>query len=192
MLYLTCWCRKRPSNIAQSLDTDVSFFPLPLAASYSGPSDMPEIKPIRQPRKVSGKSLQRRSRQNLRADYSSTIPIRQPETPAPRAAFRLASSAPSTYSPLNGPAPMNPSAAFAKMQKGGFKPRQTPARSMMNAAAAAAKEAEEAERARVRKDRSESTTPKPTGPSSALSNRLKDMTNRPAVGDANRGKKVKV
>lgn len=60
--------------------------------------------------------------------------------------------------------------------------------------AAAAKEAEEAEKARVRKDRSESTTPKPSGPgpSSALSSRIKDMTSRPGVEDANRGKKVRV
>lgn len=128
--------------------------------------------------------MQRRSRQNLRGDVSSTIPIRPAETP--RSARFTSASAPSTYSPLHTTL-QSPSAAFAKMNAGGFKPRQTPARTQMHAAAAAAKEAEEAERARVRKERSGSTTPGPSS-SSALTKKIKELPN----GDANKGKKPKV
>lgn len=182
MLYLTCWCRKRPSTVSPPLDADTSSFPLPLAASYSGPSPMVnDLKPPRKPRQMHARPTQRRSRPNLRNDFSSTIPIRQPETPRPG---RLASSAPSTYSPLS--IAQSPSAAFAKMNAGGFRPRQTPARSLINAAKEA-KEAEEAAaaRARVRKERSGSTTPGPsTG--SALSDKIKDLA------DVSKGKRLRV
>lgn len=188
VLYLTCWCRKRPSAIQTPIDSDVSSMPLPLSASYSGPSHMAEVKPARQPRRAVGRPMQRRSRPNLRADYTSTIPIRQPETPR---AGRFASSAPSTYSPLHLTA-ASPSAAFAKMHAGGFKPKQTPARSQMIAAREAqeAKEAREAKEAketqdRVRKERSGSTTPGPST-TSGLSDKVKGMVNH-----ASKGKRVK-
>jgi hypothetical protein len=71
------------------------------------------------------------------------------------------------------------------MNAGGFRPKQTPARSMMHAA----KEAEEAEQARIRKERSESTTP---GPSSGLSSRIKEMAKKTGVEDSTKGKRLRV
>lgn len=177
---MTCWCRKRHSAQSTPLDADPSTFPLPLAASYSGPPSTTDFKIPKGPRRQAGRPLQRRSRPNLKNDYSSTIPIRQPETPKHS---RFASSAPSVYSPLH--ANPSPSAVFAKMTAGGFRPKQTPARSLMQAA----KDAEEAEQARIRKERSESTTPGPSG--SALSARIKDMANKSGV-ESSKGKRVRV
>jgi hypothetical protein len=179
ILYMTCWCRKRPSTQSTPLDADPSTFPLPLAASYSGPPSTTDFKVPKGPRRQAGRPLQRRSRPNLKNDYSSTIPIRQPETPKYN---RFASSAPSVYSPMH--ATPSPSAAFAKMTAGGFRPKQTPARSLMQAA----KDAEESA-ARIRKERSGSSTPGPTG--SALSDRIKDMANKAGV-ESSKGKRVRV
>lgn len=166
------------------IDADSSSMPLPLAASYSGPSPDLEFKIPRGPRRSTGRLAARRSRQNLRNDHSSTIPIRQPETPR---GGRFASSAPSVYSPMH--ATPSPNAAFAKMTAGGFKPKQTPARSLM----LATREAKEAEEAKIRKERSESgsTTPGP-GSGAGLSSRIKDLVDRPGVASASKGKRVKV
>lgn len=181
---MTCWCRKRPSTASSPIDTDSSSMPLPLAASYSGPSPDLDFKIPKGPRRSNGRLAARRSRQNLRNDHSSTIPIRQPETPR---GGRFASSAPSVYSPMH--ATPSPNAAFAKMTAGGFKPKQTPARSLM----LATKEAQEAQEAKIRKERSESgsTTPGPSS-GSGLSSRIKDLVNRPGVASASKGKRVKV
>jgi len=108
------------------------------------------------------------------------------ETPRPS---RLASSAPSTYAT---PSPQVQQAAMAKMTAGGFKPRQTPARVLLNAAAAShrqetidltspVKSGISAER--VRKERSESATPVP---SNALLDNIVNVDKNAA------GKRVKV
>jgi len=176
---MTCWCRKQHSAISTPQDGDPSTFPLPLAASYSGPPSTLDFKIPKNPRRV-GKPLHRRSRPNLKGDYSSTIPIRQPETPK---GTRFATSAPSVYSPMH--ATPSPNAAFAKMTAGGFRPKQTPARSLMHAA----KEADEAERERKRQERSGSLTPGPSG--SALSSRMKDIK-KSGVEESSKGKRLRV
>jgi len=190
VLFMTCWARKRPSHVSSPPDDDSGAFPLAISSSFSSTGGLSGSAsgPTRTPRS------QRVNRQNQRSrkpkiNYklatsvdkgalSSTIPIRGMETPRPA---RLASSAPSAYMT---PSPQVQQAALAKMSVGGFRPRQTPARVLLNAAAAsnkvidmtsssssaspitpAPKSGISAER--VRKERSESTTP---GPSHILSN----------------------
>ena len=141
VLFLTCWCRKRPSR-----DPSPSYsnsFPLPISSSFippahaaHGATSIPIIRSYR-PRSSHNRSNarpgQRKSKLTIKpaanGDPSNTIPIRGFETPK---ALRMAASAPSPYSTH---ATLSPSAALAKMTAGGYRPRQTPARDSMNAAA---------------------------------------------------------
>ena len=176
MLFLTSWCRKRPS---QSPSLDTSTLPLQISssstlppASAHGPNSLSHNRSYRHPRSNHNRSNarpgHRKSKPNLKG-ISSTIPIRGYETPKPA---RLATSAPTTYSPLHGTT--SPAAALARMTAGGYKPRQTPARVAFNAAAARSKDGIEAvdltdlpgdgeEAVRVRKERSASATSRPGG-----------------------------
>jgi len=163
VLFLTCWCRKRLSQIPTAKDTDS--FPLPISSAFTpsiphaqGNALSPNLRSYRPPRsnhnRSNARSGQRKSKLNLKAaakgDSSNTIPIRGFEAPK---APRLASSAPSTYSPLHPTA--SPASALAKMTAGGFKPRQTPARAIKNAASKGTIEAES-----TGEERGESVTPR--------------------------------
>jgi hypothetical protein len=145
-------------------------------------------------RNTSGRIMHKRSRTNLRAgDPSSTIPIRGMEAPVKPSHGRLASSAPSTstFSSLHYPREPTPSpaGAMAKMTAGGFRPRQTPARSLINAAKAA-KQAEDALKEEQKRARDESTTPVPSRGLGGLVDRL--VTTPPGMADPGKGKRVKV
>ena len=155
MLFLNCWCRRRPSQMSSPPEDDS--FPMAISSSFgASPASVPS--PVRNLRQHRGHNRSnarpRKAKITLKGDLSSTIPIRGMETPPPR----LASSAPSAF-----PTP-SPQAALAKMTAGGFRPRQTPARVLINAAAASNRPPEDTGE-RVRKDRSESTTPGPSRPS---------------------------
>jgi hypothetical protein len=196
VLFLSCWCRRRPSHVAQPIDEDMGSFPVAISSSFNSPSfDSSFSSPLRaqKAQRISAKhkSSHRKSKPNpaaagIKGDLSATIPIRGMETPRPS---RLASSAPSTYAT---PSPQVQQAAMAKMTAGGFKPRQTPARVLLNAAAASHKQniidvtspvRSGISAERVRKERSNSTTPVPP------SSRLDNIAN-PDPGAA--GKRVKV
>jgi hypothetical protein len=183
VLFLTCWARKRPSHVSSPPDDDSGAFPLAISSSFSSTGGLSGSAsgPTRTPRSQRLNRTNHRSRKPKishrlatpaeKGALSSTIPIRGMETPRPA---RLASSAPSAY---QTPSPQVQQAALAKMSIGGFRPRQTPARVLLNAAAAsnkvidltsstsaspvtpAPKSGISAER--VRKERSESTTPGP-------------------------------
>jgi hypothetical protein len=149
ILFLTCWCRKRPQHPADP--SDQSSFPLPISASFSSP---PSSSPLHHRRVNYSRVTRRRSKSNLKSmpNVTGTIPIRSFETPKPT---RLATSAPSTF--LATP---SPSSALARMTAGGFRPKQTPARVLINAAREQPV-VDLTEVDRVRKERSESTTPGP-------------------------------
>lgn len=176
VLFLTCWCRKRPIQPAEV--SDQSSFPAPISASLSSP---PAPLAIRHRRVNHARATRRKSKPNLKPvpPVTGTIPIRGMETPR---TSRLASSAPSTF-PIATPSPS--AAALARMTAGGFKPR-TPARMMLSAARASAQPVD-LEESRVRKDRSESTTP---GPGSVVVG-VMDTLVAGAPGAA-KGKRVKV
>ncbi|ORX33498.1 Maf1 regulator-domain-containing protein [Kockovaella imperatae] len=141
ILFLTCWCRRRPSQVQAPPIEDGTSFPLPISSSFgSTPALTPQVgTQTRSSRshRVHNRSNARPTRRSKltirdpRAEReASTIPIRGMETPRPRvqpATPRLASSAPSLISALS------PQAALAKMSVGGFRPKQTPARAAMNA-----------------------------------------------------------
>ena len=196
VLFLSCWCRRRPSHVSQPMDEDMGSFPVAISSSFNSPTfDSSFSSPLRtqkaQRSSAKHKSSHRKSRPipasaGLKGDLSTTIPIRGMETPRPS---RLASSAPSTYAT---PSPQVQQAAMAKMTAGGFKPRQTPARVLLNAAAASHKQSlvdvtspvkSGLSAERVRKERSESTTPVP--PTSLLDNIVNADTSAA-------GKRVKV
>lgn len=208
-----------------------SAFPAPISASFSSPSSSFEhLAPLSNGLAIRNHryhhhSHHHRKKTNIRTigsgsntgklDQSSTIPIRgmgmnertpQPATPR---ANRLASSAPSTFSPLyGGPNPI------ARMTAGGFKPRQTAARAMMHppppvSSSATARRAStqvdsqsgvglaaSASRDnRVTRERSGSTTPGAPSTStstskSALTAGLRAMPSGIAPGE--KGKRVKV
>ena len=210
VLFFSCWCRKRANHASSPVEDDLGVFPLTIGSSFTPPSGFvgSAPSPVRTPRqrlnpRINGKSA-RKSRPNpkdgpTKGDASSTIPIRAPETPRHS---RLASSAPSMFST---PSPRTSQAALAKMTKGGFKPRQTPARVLLNAAAASSKASSSlvtqtgpgparttsaigsSTSDRVRKERSESATP---GPGSLLLDGV--VTGSTDVGKESNGKRVKV
>lgn len=171
VLFLTCWCRKRYGQQSTPPE-DQGSYPLPISASHPsapGPSSIHKVPFNRQTRSAHNRNharlSNRKSKQNLKAAagtdiIASTIPIRGMETPR---ATRMASSAPSTMSPLSTVATL---AALAKMTAHGFKPRQTPSRLQLNAAAAKKQGANPVPEANegggaVRKERSESGQPSP-------------------------------
>ena len=141
VLFLTRWCRKRPSR--NPSPSDSTSFPLPISSSFIPPAHAAHgttfipINRSHRPRinhnRSNARPGQRKSKLTLKSaangDPSNTIPIRGFETPTARG---MAASAPSSY-PVH--ATLSPSAALAKMTAGGFRPRQTPARATMNAAA---------------------------------------------------------
>ncbi|ORY25354.1 Maf1 regulator-domain-containing protein [Naematelia encephala] len=157
VLFLTTWCRKRGGSLAQLAPDETSVFPSQISSSFTSGSAFPGFStrpphPRSLHNRANARPGHKRSRGNLKAtiagDMSSTIPIRGMETPR---STRLATSAPSSFTPLHQ-TPSQSAAAMARMTAGGFKPKQTPARMLINAAAAA----KEAEEQRVRKERSES------------------------------------
>lgn len=179
VLFFSCWCRKRSSHVLP-VEDDSGAFPLAIGSSFSPPSGFAgslqsALRPQRQRHNPRMNTKTRKARPNpkdgpARGAESSRIPIRGgPETPRNT---RLASSAPSHFST---PSPRTTQAALARMAKGGFKPRQTPARVMLNAAAASNTPKGPVESTsppiartgimsglsaeRVRKERSESATP---------------------------------
>jgi len=183
--------------VSQPVDEDLGAFPVAISSSFNSPSfDSSSISPLRSQKahrySAKHKSSHRKVKPSLasagiKGDLSATIPIRGLETPRPS---RLASSAPSTYAT---PSPQVQQAAMAKMTAGGFKPRQTPARVLLNAAAASHKQtiidmtspvSSGISAERVRKERSESATP---GPSSSLLGNMVNSTDKNAAG-----KRVKV
>ncbi|WVQ97750.1 hypothetical protein IAU59_004864 [Kwoniella sp. CBS 9459] len=154
ILFLTCYCRNRPYHSAPQVE---SAFPAPISASFSSPSSSFEhLAPlnngnaIRTHRYQHHNHHQRKPRSSVRTigsslakgDQSSTIPIRgmeqrsfgaQPVTPRSN---RLMSSAPSSFgASAGGGAGNSNQSPMARMMAGGFKPRQTPARTLMNNAA---------------------------------------------------------
>lgn len=152
VLFLTCWCRKRPSHVSNP-DEDSTAFPQaisssftpPTSMSFQQPSQIAAAKALRQQRihnRTNHRPTRRKSKINIKAAggkpdiIAATIPIRGMETPPRSSSSRLAVSAPSTFN-LNGLA--SPQAALAKMNVGGFRPKQTPARIVINAAKASQK-----------------------------------------------------
>ena len=189
VLFISCWCRKRPTYQSSPVDNDGGVFPAAISSSFSSPPTLPASvpAPIRTIRnqKFSGRRHDRKPKvthkvNGIKNDLSSTIPIRGMETPK---APRMATSAPSAFT-------SSPQAALAKMTAGGFKPRQTPARVLLNAAAASGTSGSGNRPAvdlstspttsttsflddRVRKERSLSATPTPTFASGGPSTQAK-------------------
>ncbi|OCF30470.1 hypothetical protein I316_07906 [Kwoniella heveanensis BCC8398] len=154
ILFLTCYCRNRPFHPAPQVE---SAFPAPISASFSSPSSSFEhLAPlnngnaIRTHRYQHHNHHQRKPRSSIRTigsslakgDQSSTIPIRgmeqrsfaaQPVTPRSN---RLNSSAPGSYGAAGSGGGTSNQSPMARMMAGGFKPRQTPARTLINAAQA--------------------------------------------------------
>ncbi|WWD21999.1 hypothetical protein CI109_106487 [Kwoniella shandongensis] len=219
ILFLTCWCRNRPTG--QSPVQVETTFPAPISASFSSPSSSLEpLGPLsnsnvirshrynhhnhhhsRRSKAATANSSLRTIGGNNKNDQSSTIPIRGMEqrsapqvVPSTPRTQRFASSAPAGFGTPGGTGAGTGHSPMARMTAGGFKPRQTPARMMMNAKleaeaeAQAQAQAKEKERARKERDRSGSTTPGP-GPSSALTAGLRGNLSGIA-GD--KGKRVKV
>lgn len=214
MLFITSWCRKRANTLSSPPEPStmmLSAFPAPISASFTPPTSHMGLTPMSlgkyRPRTHNSANARRRgSKQNLKgaangsSGLSGTIPIRSVHTPQRADHGRLATSAPSAFMDI----PTTPGSAsnIARMTAGGFKPRPTPARVMMNATrestptrsipapvktvSAGKNEVEEA--SRVRKDRSESTTPGATIPPSLLEQR---MAKSKAVPDP-KGKRTKV
>ncbi|WVF70138.1 hypothetical protein IAT40_004926 [Kwoniella sp. CBS 6097] len=232
VLFLTCYCRNRPFHPVPQVE---SAFPAPISASFSSPSSSFEhLAPlnngnaIRTHRYQHHNHHQRKPRSSIRTigsnlakgDQSSTIPIRgmeqrsfgaQPVTPR---ANRLTSSAPGNFGASGAGGGSSNQSPMARMMAGGFKPRQTPARTLINAAQAhdspskaktgsSSKVAGVQEKAegiidvggssssnRTRRERSGSTTPGPgsvTGSTSALTAGL-----RGNIPGMDKGKRVKV
>ncbi|RXK42136.1 hypothetical protein M231_00493 [Tremella mesenterica] len=194
VLFITCWCRKRHLH---SLSTSTAF-PLPISSSLgsssSGPTSVPLFaRTIRQPKPMTSpisRLAYRRSKLNLRpkADMSGTIPIRGMETY--QRTGRLASSAPSS-SPLI----TSNQSRFDKMKTGGFKPHQTPARTVLNAANVSGmppkvmSTATSALSEKIRKDRSESTTP---GRNVGMVGNVEKVKDAENSVEESKGKKTKI
>ncbi|WWC87251.1 uncharacterized protein L201_002139 [Kwoniella dendrophila CBS 6074] len=201
ILFLTCWCRNRPLHPIPQIE---SAFPIQISASFSSPSSSFEhLAPLNNGNVIRSNryshSHHRKSKSSLRTisssikgdSTSSTIPIRgmerasyqhQPVTPR---ATRLASSAPSgdLYNGTKSP--------MTKMMAGGFKPRQTPARTALNAQSQHSKQQQEEDIPPKRRERSGSTTPGPSsGCTSALTAGLRG--NIQGIGGKDKGKRVKV
>lgn len=195
MLFLSSWCRKRPTNNSSSLDDDSDAFPQPISSSFTPPSVYASSPIPRQTRQKVHRLPKHRkaSMKGEKSDISSMIPIRGAATARPS---RLAASAPSTFAPT--PSPQASQAALAKMTAGGFRPRQTPARVILNAAAATTKPKDVIDMTnpdtptsaqRVRKERSESSTPGPGPVASRLL--LDNMVPADGVQATANGKRVK-
>lgn len=213
VLFITAWCRKRPSNDEAPTDQlEVGSLPLPISSSFTPPSSSFQgITPITKSRpRVSHHNLSNARPNHRRSKPTSklstgrtlanqTIPIRSSVAPqAPVTPLRVASSAPaSTLSPIASPSfRSNP----------GIKPRQTSARLIINAsknssagsstagasrtkgAATAAQfsTSVEGESSRVRKERSGSLTP---GPVFGL---VDAVVGSNVASDVGKGKRVKV
>ncbi|WVQ68904.1 uncharacterized protein L199_007113 [Kwoniella botswanensis] len=209
ILFLTCWCRNRPSHPIPQVE---SAFPVQISASFSSPSSssFEHLVPLvnsaasRTHRYTHHHSHHRKSKSNLRTissksgdNTSSTIPIRGMERPSysnqiapstPRTTSRLASSAPGSNTGF-----MGTKSPMTKMMAGGFKPKQTPARAAMNAQQQQQQQQKTQDGpvdiGRTR-ERSGSTTPGPSvGSTSALTAGLRG--NIHGLG-AEKGKRVKV
>ncbi|TXT15914.1 hypothetical protein VHUM_00417 [Vanrija humicola] len=217
VLFITTWCRKRPSHEREPTDFHESgSMPLPISSSWTPPvsniqSLSPQSSKSSRPPRVNHHNLSNARPNHRRSKLaklttgksltSSTIPIRGLPTPvSPATPSRLAASAPSTITPIVSPASMS------RFGGPGIKPRQTAARMLVNAAAtqrpspispvatansgigASRPKASEPD-SRVRKERSGSLTP---GPGSALGNIVESMVGSSVVTDAAKGKRVKV
>ncbi|KAK6904082.1 hypothetical protein I203_107596 [Kwoniella mangroviensis CBS 8507] len=206
ILFLTCWCRNRPSHPIPQIE---SAFPVQISASFSSPSSssFEHLVPLvnsaasRTHRYTHHHSHHRKSKSNLRTissksgdNTSSTIPIRGMERPSysnqiapstPRTTSRLASSAPGSNTGF-----MGTKSPMTKMMAGGFKPKQTPARAAMNAQQQQQQKPQDGpvDIGRTR-ERSGSTTPGPSvGSTSALTAGLRGNIH----GLGEKGKRVKV
>nr|ODN76443.1 hypothetical protein L203_06399 [Cryptococcus depauperatus CBS 7841] len=158
ILFLTCWCRHVPvsQSIISERSIETSALPSSITASVS-PSSFENIPKLPAPSTTKQKPHSRKARRHPfreRNNFSaasneiSTIPIRGLARPLPTPmattprSERLAISAPGEFSGLN---PLDMQTSMTRMKVGGFKPRQTPARILLNA------KAEEARRDRTPK-----------------------------------------
>ncbi|KAK4683953.1 repressor of RNA polymerase III transcription MAF1, partial [Tremellales sp. Uapishka_1] len=198
ILFLTSWCRQRSTHSLPSASE--STFPLTIS-SHTPPITTTTIHltKTRQSRGTRNPSNPRPGQRKKpstsklsvgKTVQTSTIPIRGMQTPQ----ARLASSAPTTYHSLSfrdREVTPSPAAALARMTKGGFKPKQTPARNAINKKLVDEPVVEsggggiEEENQRVRKDRSESTTPGPSRKAGLISL-------MGAAAEESKGKRVKV
>ncbi|WVR04371.1 hypothetical protein IAU60_001373 [Kwoniella sp. DSM 27419] len=220
ILFLTCYCRNRPFQATPQVE---SAFPAPISASFASPSSSFEHHaPL-----VSGISIRshrynhhnhhtRKPRSSIRTvsssvnrnDTSATIPIRGMEQrsfgalPVTPRANRMASSAPSMFGVAAGSGGTSQS-PMARMTAGGFKPRQTPARTLINAQATAkgkavgagAEEESVIDLTRVRRERSGSTTPEPGSASGSVAGSATSALTaglRGNIPGMDKGKRVKV
>ncbi|WOO77864.1 Repressor of RNA polymerase III transcription maf1 [Vanrija pseudolonga] len=218
VLFITTWCRKRPSHEREPTDFHESgSMPLPISSSWTPPvSSLQGFSPLAskssRPPRVNHHNLSNARPNHRRSKLaklstgksltSATIPIRGLPTPvSPATPSRLAASAPSTITtPIISPPSMS------RFGGPGIKPRQTAARMLVNAAAttrpspilpvtttnsgigASRPKASEPD-SRVRKERSGSLTP---GPGSALGGIVESIVGSSVVTDAAKGKRVKV
>lgn len=179
MLFATCWSRKRRPHSTSIPTESTSTFPEPISTSLSSGHASSSPLASRKPRvKTRHKPHARPTKRVIKAtpskgDMSGLIPIRGMSSAPPRTpqSQRFASSAPSAYG-MHIPQP-TPPGAMARMTAGPFKPRipsLAPPSPRMGPREVHVNQGQAGQGAmdtsRVRKDRSESTTP---GPQSLLS-----------------------
>ena len=116
VLFLTCWCRKQPSQFPQPPIEDDTSFPLPISSSFTpvppaipppGTAQARSLRVHRPHNRSNAKPGGRKSKLNVKsADASKaevesvTIPIRGMEGAKATRGGRMASSAPSAFQPL--------------------------------------------------------------------------------------------
>ncbi|KAL7423308.1 hypothetical protein Q5752_002609 [Cryptotrichosporon argae] len=200
VLFLTTWCRKRPSHSSPVDYAEPGSLPLPISSALSPPSGthgLPSAPRLRATRHQNLTNLRPSQRKKGRVSggglpspidrLTSTIPIRSLATPAPvtHQPLRLASSAPTPTAFSHVQPKISHVDAMAKMTAGGFKPRlpgqnKVPAKSLLSAAVKSAARDSEAD-SRVRKERSETPGSQTGGGAAPLGSALAESSKRVKV-----------